>query len=181
MRRQGGWPEIRVPQDRASIAPPTSLHDPARQRRYVHFIEQVAEKCRLGQDFDVKIRGPGLHWDGPQLLGAMEPAGRMNVKHGNREDQTPSRAGDPAPDPPPGTRRPSADDVVAPVDGIEERLKVSRRPGLDGRRDQNEGEREIIKGGSDRVVQPCGAAVERRRFEQRRYDRRPATRRRWGQ
>ncbi|MGZ3412651.1 MAG: hypothetical protein ACXWNX_02225 [Isosphaeraceae bacterium] len=37
---------------------------------------------------------------------------------------------------------------------------MSRRPRLDGRRDQHEGMREIVKGGPHYVVQPCSAPVE---------------------
>ncbi|MGC1720514.1 MAG: hypothetical protein WA746_16155 [Isosphaeraceae bacterium] len=37
---------------------------------------------------------------------------------------------------------------------------MSRRPWLDGRRDQHEGMREIVKGAPHRVVQPCSVPVE---------------------
>ena len=50
--------------------------------------------------------------------------------------------------------------MIAPVDGFEEGLEMSRRPRLDGRRDQHEGMREIVKGGPHCVVQPCSAPVE---------------------
>jgi hypothetical protein len=50
--------------------------------------------------------------------------------------------------------------MIAPVDGLEEGLEMSRRPWLDGRRDQHEGMREIVEGGPHCVVQPCSAAVE---------------------
>ncbi|MGC1720515.1 MAG: hypothetical protein WA746_16160 [Isosphaeraceae bacterium] len=43
-----------MPQDRAQISPPTSPYSPSCQRRHVHFAEQVAEECRLGQDFEVE-------------------------------------------------------------------------------------------------------------------------------
>ena len=50
--------------------------------------------------------------------------------------------------------------MIAPVDGFEEGLEMSRRPWLDGRRDQHEGMREIVKGAPDCVIQPCSAPVE---------------------
>jgi len=84
----------------------------------------------------------------------------MDVKNGNREDQTLSQTADPACHPAPGPDRPPADDMIASVDGFEEGLEMSRRPWLDGRRDQHEGMREIVKGGPHCVVQPCGAPVE---------------------
>jgi len=84
----------------------------------------------------------------------------MDVKNGNREDQTPSQTADPARDPAPRPSRPSADDMIGPVDGFEERLEMSRRPGLDGRGDQHEGKREIVEGVPHCVVQPCAGSVE---------------------
>jgi len=50
----------------------------------------------------------------------------MDVKNGNREDQTPGHAADSARDPAPGSGRPSADHMIGPVDGIEEGLEMSR-------------------------------------------------------
>ena len=84
----------------------------------------------------------------------------MDVKNGNREDQTLSQTADPACHPAPGPDRPPADDMIASVDGFEEGLEMSRRPRLDGCRHQHEGMREIVKGGPHCVVQPCSAPVE---------------------
>jgi len=84
----------------------------------------------------------------------------MDVKNGNREDQAPSQTADPTCYPAPGPGRPSADNMIGPVDGFEEGLEMSRRPGLDGRRDQHEGMREIVEGGPHCIIQPCGAPVE---------------------
>ena len=50
----------------------------------------------------------------------------MDVKNGNREDQTPGQTADPACYPPPNSGRPSADNMIAPIDGFEEGLKMSR-------------------------------------------------------
>jgi len=63
-----------MPQDRAQISPAASPHSPSRQRRHVHFAEQMAEECRLGQDFDVEERRAGLKRNGRELLHAMKLA-----------------------------------------------------------------------------------------------------------
>ncbi|MGA8348159.1 MAG: hypothetical protein WB773_10065 [Isosphaeraceae bacterium] len=63
-----------MPQDRAQISPPTSPYSPSCQRRHVHFAEQVAEECRLGQDFEVEERRAGLKRNRRELLHAVELA-----------------------------------------------------------------------------------------------------------
>jgi hypothetical protein len=50
----------------------------------------------------------------------------MDVKHGNREKQTPGHGSDPTPDLTPSPGRPFANDVIAPVNGFEKRLEMSR-------------------------------------------------------
>jgi hypothetical protein len=119
-------PEFRIPQDRAQISPATFPQDPAGQRRHVHFAEQMTEECRLGQDFEVEERRAGLKRNRRELLHPVEPARRMDVKHRNREDQTPGHGADPTCDPAPGSSRPPADHMIGPVDGFEQGLEMSR-------------------------------------------------------
>ena len=84
----------------------------------------------------------------------------MDVKNGNREDQPPSQRAEPAPYPVPGSDRPSADGMIGPVDGFEERLEMSGRPGLDGRCDQHERMCAIVKRGADHLIQTRGAPIQ---------------------
>jgi hypothetical protein len=67
-----------------------------------------------------------LQRNGAELLGAMKPARRMDVKDGNREDQTSSKSSEPASDLAPSPGRSFADHVIATVDGFKERLQMSR-------------------------------------------------------
>ena len=61
--------------------PSTNPSEPraAAQRGNIDFIDQVAEKGRLGQDLDVEERRRRLKRDGRQLLEPMEPARRVDV------------------------------------------------------------------------------------------------------
>ena len=68
----------------------------------------------------------------------MELAGRVDVKHRNREYQAARQATQPAEDPGRPAKRPAADGMVAVIDRLEQRRQVSPSQGLDGRRDQNQ-------------------------------------------
>jgi len=49
----------------------------------------------------------------------------MDVKNGNREDETSGHAADPACNPAPGPGRPFADHMIGPVDGCEKGVEMS--------------------------------------------------------
>lgn len=111
----------------------------------------------------------------------MQPAGGMDVAHRHGEDQPPGPRGQPARAIAPAVGGPSADGVVAVVDGLEQRLEVGRGPRLLGGRDQHQREP-----GPREADRQCGveppvvdrddaglylAVARRREFDQRGDDR----------
>jgi len=65
----------------------------------------------------------------------MDPTGRIHVDNGQGEEDPPGQGCEPPPDLP---ARPLADDVIPGVDRLQERVEVRRRPGLGGRRDDDD-------------------------------------------
>jgi hypothetical protein len=106
--------------------------------RHVHFIDQMAEKSHLGEQLDVQELRARLKRYGRELGEPVELARRMDVGHRHREDRPPEEAGKPAPDRASPADGSAAEDVVAMVDRLEERIEVPRAPGRDGVRDQHE-------------------------------------------
>lgn len=125
--------EHRVPEDGRQVAAAAGFAAARRQFRHVDLVDQVAEEGRLGQPLDVgEIRGR-LDRDGGQDLAPVEPAGRVDIDDGDGEQQPPGEHDEPA------ARRPTADDVVGPVDRLQERGEVGGGPAVDGRRDEDQG------------------------------------------
>jgi hypothetical protein len=75
--------------DLVPVRPPTRGCEQTPERRDFHFIDQVAKKGRLGEDFRVEEPRCGLEWDGRQLFQPMKPARRMDVQQRESEDQAP--------------------------------------------------------------------------------------------
>jgi hypothetical protein len=67
---------------------PRGNHSPS-QRRNHDFIDQMAEKCRLGQNLGVDERRGRLKWNGRELVEPMEPAGRMNIAQRDSKGEAP--------------------------------------------------------------------------------------------
>jgi hypothetical protein len=99
----------------------------------------VAEEGGLGEDLDVQERRRRLEGDGGQFVEPVQAAGRMDVPQRDGEDQSPEHRRQPSPEPRQVAGRPPADDMIAGVDGLQERRQVTRGPRLLGRRDQHEG------------------------------------------
>jgi hypothetical protein len=68
----------------------------------------------------------------------MDPAGGEDVVHRQGEEDPPGEGREPPGDPPALADRSTADDVVAAVDRLEERVEVGGRPGLGGRCHQDD-------------------------------------------
>jgi hypothetical protein len=68
----------------------------------------------------------------------MHPTGREDVENRQGEQDPPWEGREPSAPTPSGWRRASADDVVAMVDRLEERVEVGDRPFLEGRRHQDD-------------------------------------------
>jgi hypothetical protein len=73
-----------------------------------------------------------------QGLAPVHPAGREGVEHRQGEEDSPGEGCQPPPGIPARGRRASADDVVAVVDRLQERVEVGDRPFLEGRRHQDD-------------------------------------------
>jgi hypothetical protein len=78
-----------MPEDLIEVRPLARGPEQTPERWDVNFIEQVAEKGRLGEDLGVEKTGSGLQRDGRQLLQSMQPARGMDVNQWHGEDQAP--------------------------------------------------------------------------------------------
>jgi hypothetical protein len=114
----------------------------------------VTEEGRLGEDLEVQERRRRLEGDGRQLLEAVQAARRVDVAQRDGEHQPPGHRREPTPQALPALDRPAADDMIAVIDGLEERLQMLRGPRLRGRRDQDEREMGVAKADGEGVVQP---------------------------
>src|SRR5262249_6157972 len=108
------------------------------QRRNVNLVDQLAEERRLGEDLDVDELRDRLERDLRERLEPVEPAGRMDVDDGNREDDPPGDPFGPAPGALGEWNLPPADHVVALVDRREQRVEVRGGPWFTGRGDEDE-------------------------------------------
>jgi hypothetical protein len=84
----------------------------------------MAQEGRLGQDLDVEEGRNRLERDRCQLLAPVQPAGGVDVVDRDREDEPPGEPADPAADLREPSYPPPADDVVAMVDRLQERLDM---------------------------------------------------------
>ncbi|MBV8487410.1 MAG: hypothetical protein JO161_03955 [Planctomycetaceae bacterium] len=75
----------------------------------------------FGQHLDVQERRPGLRRDGRELLDPMKLAGRVHIEYGNRENQASRQASGPAQETRDDSDGPLAQDMIAGVDGLEQR------------------------------------------------------------
>jgi hypothetical protein len=114
----------------------------------------VPEEGRLGQELEVQERRRRLEGDGRQLLQPVQAAGGVDIAQRDREHQPPGQRCQPSPATIPAPGGPTADDVIAVVDGLQERLQVGRGPRLLGRRDQDERELGAGQADGERVVEP---------------------------
>jgi hypothetical protein len=126
-----------VAEDPAKVRADRTL-PPLFEGRDRHLVDQLAEVRRLGQDLDVEERGDRLERDRPELLATMEAAGRMDVVDGYGEDQLPGEPAEPAAKPLQPSDPACADDVVAMIDGFEQRIEVLRGPGRACRRHEDD-------------------------------------------
>jgi hypothetical protein len=110
----------------------------------------VPEEGRLGEDFQVQQRRRRLEGDGRQLLEPVQAAGGMDVAQRDREHQPPGDRRHPSPATFPAPDGPTANDVIAMVDGLQERHRVIRGPRLLGRRDQDEREMGALQAAGQR-------------------------------
>ncbi len=94
-----------------------------------------------------------LEGDRGQLVEPVQLAGRMDVPQRHGEDQPPAHGRQPRPNSFPGPGRPPADDVIAVVDGLQQRLQVALGPRLLGRRDQDEGKLGTVQTEAQRKVE----------------------------
>jgi hypothetical protein len=127
-----------MPEDLIEVRPLARGPDHIPEPWDVDFIEQVAEKGRLGEHLGVEKTGSGLERDGRQLVQSMQPARRMDVNQWYGEDQAPGDGLQPASKALPVAGRPAADHVVTMIDGFQERLEVGGRPRLAGGRYQDQ-------------------------------------------
>jgi hypothetical protein len=97
----------------------------------------VAEEGRLGKDLEVHERRRRLKGNRRQLLEPVQVAGRVDVAQGDGEDQSPGQRSQPSFVRVPASDWPAPHDVIAMIDGLQERLQMSLGPRLLGRRDQN--------------------------------------------
>jgi hypothetical protein len=104
----------------------------------VNLVDQMSEKRRLRQDFDIQERGGRLKDDRGELLATVKPTGRHDVANRNSEDKPADDGGKPSANLFPDSHRPAADRVVTGVDRLEQRFEMGRSPGDPGggRQDQ---------------------------------------------
>jgi hypothetical protein len=138
---------------------PEPPRGPAGQRGDGDLADDVAEERRLGQDLDVEELRRRLERDRRQRLEPVEPGRRVDVGHRHREDHVPGPVAQPAPHAAEPRGRPAADDVVAGVDGLQERVQVGVGPGLRRRGHQHQGQR---RPGQRPLQDPSPALVLRR-------------------
>jgi hypothetical protein len=116
-----------------------------RKRRHPHLVDQVAEERGLGQDLDVEELADRLERDRLELLEPVQPAGRVDVDDRHGEQEPPEQPAGPPPDPR-GERGPArADDVVAQVDRLEERVEVLGLPRFERRGHEHQRERRLAE------------------------------------
>ena len=115
-------------QDLIHVSPqPRGTRSPA-QRRNCNFVDQVAKKGRLGQDLGVDERRARLKRNGRELVEPMEPARRMNVAQGDREDQAPHHQAREAGPICPSAVLPPSDHMVALVDRFQKWFEMLSGP-----------------------------------------------------
>src|SRR5262245_30061942 len=81
-------------------------------------------------------------------------ARRRNVVNGHREDQSSGKAASPSPDPLEACSRAFADNVVAPIDSLEQRLKMARRQRFKCQDDEDERKLSTFQGVLESEIQP---------------------------
>jgi hypothetical protein len=143
-----------VAEDRQKVAPGARQAERG-QRRHGHFVDQVAEEGRLGQDLDVEERGVRLERNRRQLLAPMEPARGVQVGNRHREEKSSGRTGDPARQARSVAPIAAADHVVALIDRLQERLQMSVGPGLAGGRHEHQRLGRAGKASLERSAEPA--------------------------
>jgi hypothetical protein len=127
-----------IAEQSTAVGPPADRVHLSPDRRDLDLIDQVAEEGRLGEDLDIQERRRGLECDRCQLVESMQPAGGVDVAQRDGEHQAPRPRRQPSPAALPAPGRPSADDVIAVVNRLQERIQMGLGQGLRGRRDQHQ-------------------------------------------
>jgi hypothetical protein len=110
----------------------------------------LAQERRLGEELDVRERRARLQRDGRKRFTTMEPARRMNIRHGNSENQLRNAILDPAPNPPEAGFRTITDDVVGLVDRLQERIQMRAGPAFRRGGHEHNGKRAVTQTFLDR-------------------------------
>jgi len=115
----------------------------------------------FGQDLQIDDRRPRLKWDGRQLLGPMEPAGRIQVQDGDGENQPPPEGSNPSSGGLDAAHPPPANGVVAVINRLQEGIEMLVGPGLGSGRQQDQRERCPGDRGGNSMAQIGSSAVNR--------------------
>jgi hypothetical protein len=139
-----------VLEDAAGIDPPPFIPRVAEQGGHLDFVEQVSQESRLCQDLCLHERRLRLEWYGQKLFKSMKPAWRVNVVERNGENHSPENPAEPAQGSATVLHGAASDDVVAQVDGFEQRFQVSGGPRLFRRGDQYKWQPGILETAANR-------------------------------
>jgi hypothetical protein len=144
-------------EDRGEVGPERP-RAPIVERRDGDLVDQLAEERRLGQDLDIQERRGRLQRDGLQLLAPMEPARRVDVVDRHREDHPPGEPAEPAPEAHGRPVLPPADDVIAMIDRVQQRIEMGGGPGLARRGHEHERGDGPLEPQGERLVQAAPGA-----------------------
>ena len=128
---------MRLAKEPVNLAPANPGLGP-RDRRDFHLVDQVPQEGRLGQNLDTQEVARRLQVDVSDFLGPVEPARGMNVEHRGGEHHLPKSRLEPARESTGARGLTAADDVIAGVDGLQERNQVGLGPRLVSHRDQGQ-------------------------------------------
>jgi hypothetical protein len=104
----------------ASVGPRDAAFEGGEGRNR-HFVDELAQKGRLGEDFDVDEGRLRLQGDRLQGRAAVDPAGRVNVQDRHAEDPALRSCLQPATGTRDPRRRTPADDVIGLIDRVQKR------------------------------------------------------------
>jgi hypothetical protein len=95
----------------------------------IDLLDRLDEEGRLGEDLHVDQPRRRLERDGLELLAAMHPQWREDVGDGDREQPSVRNHAKPPRQTAQQGTVPAADDMVAAVNGFEQRIEMTGRPG----------------------------------------------------